>query len=121
MVTVDDLLEEQEEAFNLLEKFIDSHHKTAENKITQGYMQARLKLLDEYFVEFRKVHKTLRNSTKPEQRAQMDYFKKNKFETFIDVHVNIQTELNDLLIKLQRPPPVEAIQQQPGNLKLPRV
>lgn len=122
MVTVEDLLEEQEETLGLLIKFIDNHHKTAENKITLGYMQARLKLLDDYYLEFKKVHKTLRSNTKPEQRAQLDYFKDGAFEKFIDLHLDIQAELNDVIIRLQVLPPVDRnIQHQPHGLKLPKV
>lgn len=128
MVTLDDLLEEQAETFDLLEKFIENHHKTAQNKITVGYMQARLKLLGDYYQQFKSVHSSIRRGSNADQREKMDYFKSNKLDKFIELHLDIQIELNDVLNKLQAPPPEDPNRHhnnqpppQGYGLKLPKV
>lgn len=129
MVSIDDLLEEQAETFDLLKKFIENHHKTAENKVTIGYMQARLKLLDDYYQQFKAAHSSLRRGTNSDQRSKLDYFKKNTLECFLEMHLDTQTELNDVLLRLQTPAPaapanVPRIDQpapQGYGLKLPKV
>lgn len=125
---MDDLIEDQNEGLEFLQRFIDNHNKTADNKITTGYIQARSKLLDDNWVIFKSKHDTIKKGVKREDRKKVPYFTEDTFSKFQEDFLDIKGTLHDLLIKLQtNPQPGNQANQQlhnlqnQGDVKLPKV
>lgn len=126
---MDELMEEQAEAIEFLQRFIDNHTKTAANKITIGYIQARSKLLEDNWATFKVNHEKIKKSVKRETRKDVDYFTKDVFAKFQEDFLVIKAQLYDLLNTLQQDknPPPGLVPQQPnnfrnhGDIELPKV
>lgn len=97
------LLSVLEDNANILGKALSNWKKTPKARITKGYVEARLKIVEEYWNALKQSHDELVKITPKTQRDKLDYFSKEEFFTYEDMYVMLQGELKDAYTSLTEP------------------
>lgn len=98
MSTHEQIMSILEDTAAVLKKMQINLKKCPKARLTRGYVEARLKMLDEYWDTFKKAHQDLVKIMPKEQRAILPYFVNEEFYLQEDLYVVLQADLRDMLL-----------------------
>lgn len=95
---------EVEKALNTVENIAQTIKKTYANvkkcpksRLTQNYIQSRLKCVEEYWSEYKSAHGELVRNIAKDKSDQIPYFAKEEFYDHEELYIALKSELMDLL------------------------
>lgn len=91
------------EVYNIIQKTQVNLKKCPKQRLTKGYIQARLKILEDYWNTFKQAHNSLTICTPREQKGMLPYFLNEDFYQVEDLYLVLQADLSDHLIKIEAP------------------
>ncbi|XP_072934980.1 uncharacterized protein [Epargyreus clarus] len=97
MSSVEELVELNEDLHRLLEKAKINHKKCPSARMTVGYLQTKIKCVEEYWDSFRENHKLLIKCSKKEQRETIPYFREDKHSQIEELYLDVKGDLTDTL------------------------
>ncbi|XP_059050651.1 uncharacterized protein LOC131845591 [Achroia grisella] len=123
MATLDQIISILEETGNLLKKTQVNLKKCPKSRLTKGYIEARLKCIEDYWTNFKKSHEELIRTTTREQRSLLPYFVNEEYYLHEDVYLCLEADLKDVLSALPVSRSVERIPRDTSNIqvKLPKI
>ncbi|XP_072934871.1 uncharacterized protein [Epargyreus clarus] len=86
---------------NIIQKTQINLKKCPKQRLTKGYVQARLKSLEDYWSTFKQAHNNLTLCTPREQKGMLPYFLNEDFYQVEDLYLVLQADLTDHLLKLE--------------------
>ncbi|XP_069355300.1 uncharacterized protein [Maniola hyperantus] len=86
-----------EDTAQLLQKAKINLKKCPKERLTKGYLESRIKSIDEYWQSFKQAHQDLIKCTTREQRGNLPYFVNEEFYVQEDLYLYLQGYLKDLL------------------------
>ncbi|KAF9819360.1 hypothetical protein SFRURICE_001562 [Spodoptera frugiperda] len=96
-MTTKELINVLEDTAALLQKTQVNIKKCPKTRLTKGYVEARIKCIDEYWTTFRESHQQLVKITTKEQKQTLNYFVNEDFYTYEDLYLVLLADLQDLL------------------------
>lgn len=96
-MTTKELINVLEDTAALLQKTQVNIKKCPKTRLTKGYVEARIKCIDEYWTTFRESHQQLVKITTKEQKQTLNYFVNEDFYTYEDLYLGLLADLQDLL------------------------
>lgn len=85
-----------------------------------GYLQTRIKTIEEYWMIFKEAHKKILTCTTREERELLPYFENEEFFVQEDMYLCMLGDLTDMLAALEsakgKQPPPEELQNKKVNL-----
>lgn len=89
-----------EDGANLLRKTQSNLKKCPKGRLTRGYLEARVKIIDEYWMSFKNAHDGLVKITPKEQKGILPYFLNEEFFIYEELYSSLQGDLKDMLTSL---------------------
>ncbi|KAJ8723487.1 hypothetical protein PYW08_003399 [Mythimna loreyi] len=74
--------------------------KCPKSRLTKGYIEARIRCIEEYWTTLRTTHQQLVKITPKEQRLTINYFVKEEFFIYEDLYLELLADLQDLLLTI---------------------
>jgi hypothetical protein len=93
------LITKLEDVAGMIQKTQTNIKKCPKQRLTQGYVTQRIKILEDYWNMFKQAHNNLLHCTPREQRGDMQYFLNEDYYTVEDLYLCLQADLTDLLNK----------------------
>lgn len=119
----DELWRKQSINLKGIDNFLVHFHKTAKNKQTKGFCEARGKILDRYWEDFKTVHLQLVKATADEDTSAMEYFVGDVYSATECLYAEHVGFLADKLYIDQSPPSTSSANPSPvaynANAKSP--
>lgn len=94
------LLAVLEDTANLLQKTQVNLKKCPKSRLTTGYIEARMKIINDYWNTFKTAHRDLVKITPKEQKGNLPYFLNEEFFIYEDLYNILHGDLKDMLLKL---------------------
>ncbi|XP_022828339.1 uncharacterized protein LOC111357764, partial [Spodoptera litura] len=91
-----------EDGANLFRKTQANLKKCPKGRLTKGYIEARVKIIDEYWMSFKNAHDGLIKVTPKEQKGILPYFLNEEFFIYEELYSSLQGDLKDMLISLSQ-------------------
>lgn len=101
------LLSVLEDTANLLRKTQNNLRKCPKQRLTKGYIEARMKTIDEYWQTFKSAHQDLVKITPKAHKGTLPYFVNEEFFIYEDIYSVLQGDLKDMIIALSGSSAVE--------------
>lgn len=98
--TSEQILAVLEDTALLLRKAQINLKKCPKQRLTKGYVETRLKSIEQYWETFKNTHNELIRCTPKERRIDMPYFTNEDYFIYEDLYLCIQADLLDLLSTL---------------------
>ncbi|XP_045772935.1 uncharacterized protein LOC123872601 [Maniola jurtina] len=95
--TPDQVISILEDTAQLFQKAKINLKKCPKERLTKGYLESRIKSINEYWQTFKQAHQDLIRCTTREQRGNLPYFVNEEFYVQEDVYLYLQGYLKDLL------------------------
>ncbi|XP_045505800.1 uncharacterized protein LOC123702169 [Colias croceus] len=125
MSGVEQLLALLEDTALLLQKAQTNLKKCPKQRLTKGYVEARLQSIEEYWNTFKEAHNSLVRTVPKEKKSEISYFVNEDFFVFEDLYLCIKADLKDLLINANKSPAygtsLEVANNANEQLKLPKI
>lgn len=102
MSTVEQIMALLEDSAKMLQKAQVNLKKCPKQRLTQGYIEARSKCIDEYWTTFKNAHQELCRCTPREKRADISYFVNEEYYLYEDLYLCLQADLKDMLLNTGR-------------------
>lgn len=90
-----------EELASMLHKAQINMRKCPKARLTEGYVKARLKSVEDYWGRFKEAHHALNKCTPREQKGVLPYFLKEEYYSCEELYLCLQGDLTDLLSQLK--------------------
>lgn len=124
--TVEQLLNVLEDTANMFGKTKANLKKCPKQRLTKGYIEARIKHLEEYWSTYKSAYLELVKCVPKANRQDIPYFVNEEYFVQEDMFTCLQADLNDLLSSYNTSPvPMQADYNQSGSMdmqvKLPRI
>lgn len=103
MTSSAELINLLEDTAALLQKTQINLKKCPKTRLTKGYIETRIKVIEEYWSTFSSAHQSLAKVTPREKRAVLPYFVNEDFYTFEDLYLCVLGELRDMLASFSTP------------------
>lgn len=97
MSSVKELVNIAQDVLQLLEKAHTNHKKCPKARLTSGYLQSKIKCIDEYRESLRSTHNQLIRIVTKEERASLSYFKEDLHSKFEELFLELKGDMTDLL------------------------
>lgn len=104
------LTAEQQKYLNTLEDVAKLIQKTQSNlkkcpkvRLTDGYIRARVKCIEEYWSSFKQAHEMLTQCTPRDKRGEISYFLNEDYFIIEDLYLCLLADLTDMLTKQPQP------------------
>ncbi|KAJ8722107.1 hypothetical protein PYW08_004509 [Mythimna loreyi] len=97
-----------EDGANLLQKTQTNLKKCPKARLTKGYIEARLKIIDEYWMSFKNAHDGLVKITPKEQKGILPYFLNEEFFIYEELYSTLKGDLNDMVTSLTEKTPMDS-------------
>lgn len=116
-----------EDSANLLRKAQTNLRKCPKTRLTKGYIEARIKIIDDYWQSFKRAHQDLVKITPKELKGTLPYFLNEEFFLYEDLYNVLQGDLKDMLTSLRDSLPRESqltntsCNMQGGIVHLPKI
>nr|XP_034824741.1 uncharacterized protein LOC117982495 [Maniola hyperantus] len=111
-----------EDTHNLLQKAQTNLKKCSKQRLTQGYIEARLQNIEGYWQSFKTTHQDLVKCTPKQKRNEIPYFLNEDFFVVEDLYTCIVGDLKDMLSSpTQQSQPTASIINHESMVKLPRI
>ncbi|XP_073956369.1 uncharacterized protein [Choristoneura fumiferana] len=94
---MEQLLSVLQDTASLLQKTQVNLKKCPKSRLTRGYVEARMKCIEEYWTTFKNTHQDLIKCTTREQRGATAYFLNEDFFIYEDLYLSLIGDLKDLL------------------------
>lgn len=129
MNTSTELLSVLEDVAALIKKTQVNLKKCPKSRLTKGYIETRIKIIDDYWNTYKQAHHDLLKITPQEKRGILPYFLNEEFYIHEDLYVVLQADLHDMLTSLNSSisshnisdPNVEQSRGGDSLVKLPRI
>ncbi|KOB73672.1 Uncharacterized protein OBRU01_10665 [Operophtera brumata] len=108
MTTTAELINVLEDTASLLLKTQTNLKKCPKARLTKGYVEMRVKTIEEYWVTFTKTHQDLVKITSKEKQALLPYFTNEDYNIYEDIYLCLLADLRDLLATLTSSPGLAA-------------
>lgn len=115
------LLKNQIDLFERLEKAQSNYKKSPKSRITKGYVETRIDILEKLHTEFNSNHKELIQIIKPEQAEVLPYFTKDAHDEFEEMYIAYMSDLKELQDKFTEKHKYESNTMPCNEVKLPRI
>ncbi|XP_013147507.1 PREDICTED: uncharacterized protein LOC106110289, partial [Papilio polytes] len=115
------LLKNQIDLFERLEKAQSNYKKSPKSRITKGYVETRINILEKLHTEFNSNHKELIQIIKPEQAEVLPYFTKDAHDEFEEMYIAYMSDLKELQDKFTEKHKYESNTMPCNEVKLPRI
>lgn len=89
-----------EDTGNLFKKSQINLKKCPKSRLTKGYIESRLKCIEDYWKTFKKSHEELLRITTKEQRGILPYFVNEEYYVHEDIYLCLEADLKDMLSAL---------------------
>lgn len=126
-LTTEEILNLLEEKASLLQKTQTNLKKCPKQRLTYGYIEVRLKSIDEDWQVFKSYHQALVKSLPKGSRTELPYFANDDYNVIEDLYLCMSADLRDMLIQLKvtRPEtstPNQSLEQITfSSIKLPNI
>ncbi|XP_073963144.1 uncharacterized protein [Choristoneura fumiferana] len=97
MSTCEQLLRVLEDTAGLLKKTEINLKKCPKQRLTKGYLEARLQCIEAYWQTFTAAHQKLVQATSREERGEMQYFLKEDYYGIEELYLVLQGDIKDAL------------------------
>ncbi|XP_022817932.1 uncharacterized protein LOC111350544 [Spodoptera litura] len=94
------LLSVLEDTANLLQKTQSNLRKCPKQRLTKGYIEARMKIIDEYWHTFKCAHQDLVKITPKAHKGTLPYFMNDEFFIYEELYNVLQGDLKDMVTAL---------------------
>lgn len=95
---MEQILEELEDTAVLLRKTQTNLKKCSKQRLTKGYIETRLQLIEEYWKTFTSAHQQLLKCVPKDQRETIPYLENEEYYVFEDLYLCLKGDLKDMLI-----------------------
>lgn len=89
MTTVTELLNLLENTACLIQKTQANVKKCSKARLTQSYVQIRIKTVEEYWETFKNAHQNLVKITPQEKRTLMSYFNNDEYDSYEEAYIYV--------------------------------
>ncbi|XP_026747883.1 uncharacterized protein LOC113508909 [Trichoplusia ni] len=96
-MSTNELINVLEDTAALLQKTQVNIKKCPKSRLTKGYVEARIKCIEEYWTTFRDTHQQLVKITSKEQKQKLNHFVNEDYDTYEDLYLVLLADLQDLL------------------------
>lgn len=86
-----------EDTASLLQKTQINLKKCPKARLTRGYIETRIKAIEEYWVTYRNAHQELVKITPKEQKGILPYFLNEEYYVYEDLYMVLVADLQDIL------------------------
>lgn len=100
MSTTTELINVLEDTAALLQKTQVNLKKCPKTRLTKGYVEARIRCIEQYWTTFRETHQQLVKITPKEQKQTLHYFVNEDFFIYEDLYLVLVADLQDLLLTI---------------------
>lgn len=90
-----------EDVASMIQKAQINIKKCSKQRLTEGYLKARLNTVDDYWEMFKQSHNELMKCTPREHRGIIPYFLNEEYYACEEMYLCLQGDINDLLSKLK--------------------
>lgn len=90
-----------EDVANMIRKAQINMKKCPKQRLTAGYVKARIKAIEEDWDVFKQTHSSLMKCTPREQRGILPYFLNEEYFTYEEMYLCLHADLSDLLTNLE--------------------
>lgn len=91
-----------EDVANMLQRAHTNMKKCPKLRLTEGYLKARIKTVEDYWEAFKNAHSSLTKCTPREQREDIAYFVNEEYYKVEELYLCIHGDMSDILIKSQQ-------------------
>ncbi|XP_028159300.1 uncharacterized protein LOC114352054 [Ostrinia furnacalis] len=92
----DKLVKSQVSVYDNISKLLLNYKKTGKERLTKGFVEARMEMADKYWDKFEQQHNTLL-SAEPEYQQKSEYFTKDIYEQCFDNYLDLKTRMKEKL------------------------
>ncbi|XP_049867240.1 uncharacterized protein LOC126367655 [Pectinophora gossypiella] len=104
--TAETVIDQLESLLDLITKAQTNFKKCPKTRLTRGYLEARLKCVDEYWHNFHTGHQELFKMTTKQERSTMPYFVEDRYSQCEEIYLNLKADISDLLHISMAPKPL---------------
>ncbi|XP_059062777.1 uncharacterized protein LOC131855518 [Achroia grisella] len=118
-----------EDTASLLQRAQINLKKCPKQRLTQGYIETRLKCIEEYWNTFKEANQNLCKSTPRDKRADIPYFVNEDYFIIEDLYLCLEADLKDMLRGMQTRSKEQQstsysnvnVEERTSQVKLPRI
>lgn len=97
---MDKVTDSQVNIYEQIEKILTNYKKAGKDRLTKGFVEARLEIADKYWQSFEQQHNTLL-SAKIEFKEKSDYFQTNLFDDCFEKYLDLKTRMKERLNEIE--------------------
>lgn len=97
-----------EDGASLLQKTQTNLKKCPKQRLTKGYIEARVKIIDDHWMSFKSAHDGLAKITPKEQRGILPYFLNEEYFIYEELYSSLKGDLKDMLTSLSESTSVDS-------------